>query len=135
MELEVSKKDSWRKSCYHKGSMVRVSRMPIQEVAGEPEEKGPLKKSSGFRNIADHRPPGSHSQGNHLINVNYRYFHVHRVPSVLCKSLVLTVLTFSGGFESCLRSHFFSSSTGSAYLPDFSAPQVFKSRLSDRRRA
>jgi hypothetical protein len=40
MELEVSKKDGWPKSSYHKGSIVRVSRMPIREVAGEPEEKG-----------------------------------------------------------------------------------------------
>ena len=44
MELAVSKQDGWRKSSY-KGSIVRVSRMPIQEVAGEPEEKGPLKKA------------------------------------------------------------------------------------------
>ena len=39
------------KSSYHKGSIERVSRMPIQEVAGEPEEKGPLKKAQASETL------------------------------------------------------------------------------------
>jgi hypothetical protein len=60
------------KSSYHKGRIVRVSRMPIQEVAGEPEEKGPLKKLR----LPKHCRPSTARKplARQSLNVNHRVF-------------------------------------------------------------